>query len=160
MDAVELINLYNTLFYASLAVAVLGFGLAAFFFFYFRIPQVRALMTGKARVEMVRQIQEQNAKTGTLRPTLPISGNLGITEETGRTAPQPGYRAPAVQQPETAVLQTNASETMVLGATAAETTILGGSAEGETVLLHQPVNAGVRFEITESTIVIHTNEII
>ena len=156
MDAIELIKLYNTLFYVSLAVAILGFGLAVFFFFYFRIRDIRALMTGKARVETVRRIQEQNAKTGTLRaPVNATSGNLGITEQTQKTKAPPAENV----YPETAVLQNATPETSVLGAYAEETVVLGTAAPAQTVLL-QHVDSPIQFELTESTIVIHTDEVI
>lgn len=167
MDAVELIQLYETLFYVCAALTVLGFGLAIFFFFFFRIPDVRALMTGKARADTVRRIEEQNAKTGTLRTPVPgTSGEIGRSEKIGRTGrtiienpapPQSVAAQPVQYNDETAVLQSNAAETSVLASD--ETVVLHNSDTAETSLLHR-APADIRFDITEATIVIHTDEMI
>lgn len=185
MDAVELIRLYETLFYVSLGLTVLGFGLAIFFFFFFNIRDVRALMTGKARADTVRRIEEENARTGTLRPAVPgMSGDIAHSGKIGRTGrpiieppvqPQPApVQAPvSYVETETAVLQADAAETAVLGVN--ETMVLNPQEYPETMVLNQApameasaaetavLNRsvpGIRFELTESTIVIHTNEII
>lgn len=170
MDAVELIQLYETLFYVSVALTVLGFGLAVFFFFFFRIPDVRALMTGKARADTVRRIEEQNAKTGTLRTPAPgTSGEIGRSGRIGRTSrigravieppPQPQQNAEQSVQysEETAVLQNDAADTSVL-ATDATVVLHRDHTEETTVLTRVP--EGFRFNITEATLVIHTDEII
>lgn len=182
MNAVEMISLYGTLFYVSLAIAVVGLALAAFFFFYFDIPTVYALMTGKAKEDTIRRMAEQNAKTGNLRNQYIHTGPTGKTENTGalsRNVPQPGVQeqtAPLAQpeRDETSVLQTPAQETTILSQAAPETQVLryDGADSGETSLLngsgayapqpaaYQQVPAGFRFDVTESTLVIHTNETI
>lgn len=170
MDAVELIQLYETLFYVSAALTVLGFGFAVFFFFFFRIPDVRALMTGKARADTVRRIEEQNAKTGTLRTPVPgTSGEIGRSGRIGRTdrtdrmiieppaQPQQNTVQTVQYSEETAVLQSDAADTSVL-ATDATVVLHRDSAEETTVLRRVP--EGFRFDITEATLVIHTDEMI
>ena len=186
MDAIEL---YGTLFYISMAVAAVGLGLAVFFFFYFDIPTVHALMTGKAKEETIRRMAEQNAKTGNLRKqhiyTGP-TGRTGKTKSTGNTGPltqnvaqPPAQKAPAPGQTdslavperyETSVLQTPAQETTVLRDDVAQTQLLrqeNMDAGATAVLSNAPaytpapqVSGGFRFVVTESTMVIHTDEII
>ena len=195
MNAVEMISLYGTLFYVSLAVAVVGLALAVFFFFFFDIPTVYALMTGKAKEDTIRRMAEQNAKTGNLRNQYIHTGPTGRTGKTkgsGNTGgltqnvaqhqvqqPQPaaaGQTAPLAEPEryETSVLQTPTQETTILSEAAPETQVLGyGNAEaGETAMLSNPgtyapqaaapaqMPSGFRFDVTESTLVIHTNEII
>lgn len=179
MDAVEQIELYSTLFYVFLGIAVLGLALAVFFFFYFDIPAVRAMMTGKARQETIRRMEEKNAKTGNLRFQYPgntgdisrsgntgrigRSGNTGRIGRTGRTGQTGTMRAarpnpaPAQSEPETAILQSTVAETAVLGGAAAQQQQDGEL--GQTAMLNRS-NSGFRFEITQSTVVIHTDEII
>ena len=167
MDAVELIQLYETLFYVSAALTVLGFGLAIFFFFFFRIPDVRALMTGKARADTVRRIEEQNAKTGTLRVPVPgTSGEIGRSGRIGRTGrmiveppvqPQQNVEQSVQYSEETALLQNDAADTSVL--TTDATVVLHRDSPEETTVLRR-VPEGFRFDITEATLVIHTDEII
>ena len=184
MNAAEQISLFNTLFYVSMSLTIVGLALAVFFFFYFDIPRVHAMMTGKAKRDTIRKMEEQNAMTGKLRMNYTgytgetgdpaRTGKLGRTGRTGRTGEIQESRiqnpAPAPQQhdqetvtPETAVLQTNAPETEVLYENAGETAILGAAPvqeeAGETAVLNHDLG-GFRFQITETTLVIHTNEII
>lgn len=177
------ISLLNTLFYVSMAVAVMGLVLAIFFFFYFDIPTVYAMMTGKARKETVRRMEEQNARTGRLRTVhghTEKTGKTGKIGKTGRTGMTGKVRsaevahpaAPAYQpQPaayqdrmETSVLSQAAPETNVLGSTTAETAMLNRPApaaqeSNQTTILHQAAPA-IPFYMTETTLVIHTDEII
>lgn len=177
MDAT--ISLFNTLFYVSMCVAAMGLALAIFFFFYFDIPTVYAMMTGKARMETVRRMSEQNAKTGKLRGNTDNVGKSGRTGRTARTGRNAKVRsgevvhpvapaqqsAPAEYRPETSVLSVQAPETSVLGSNSAETAILtpgGNHADyqaSETAVLRPEVRE-ISFRMTETTLVIHTNEII
>lgn len=178
MDATAQISLYTTLFYVSLGITVVGLALAVFFFFYFDIPTVFAMMTGKARKETIRRMEEQNAKTGNLRFEYPVGnsgrtgrtgGKTGRTGETGRTVAPPAGGTPprenrAASQiptqpewPETSVLQQPTMETTILGGAGEETEFLG-AAEQVQPETRQPQN--MSFRMTETTIVIHTDEII
>lgn len=160
MDAVQLIELYEVLFYVSLVLTVLGLGLAVFFFIYFDIRTAFAMETGKARNDTVRRMMEQNAKTGNLRNI--YTGNTGKTGATGRTGskrithPAPKAEELSWQAPasvETTVLQPRAME---------ETTLLQSQTEEaaeETVMLKRNTS-GFRFQLTENTVVIHTDELI
>ncbi len=164
MDATAQISLYTTLFYVSVGVTVLGFVLAVFFFFFFDIPAVFAMMTGKAKKETIRRMEEQNAKTGNLRFQYP-SGGLGKSGRTGGKngktkrieQPQPPSPAPAATVPEPR------AETSVLQRPTMETTVLSGEA-GQTMPLNmQPKPqrpSPIPFQMTENTLVIHTDEMI
>ncbi|MBQ6839664.1 MAG: hypothetical protein IJO45_03120 [Oscillospiraceae bacterium] len=174
MDAAAKMELFGNLMYISIAIAVVGFGLAVFFFFFFDIRSIRALMTGKARQQTIQRMAEQHSKTGTLRH---------ITENT-RDPSLPRIQHPAmpptaeIKMPENKPYDFEAEETGVLSG-AEETGVLGGrevntstevtgrqSDAGETSILTQPapqpdpVIPGFRFEVTESTMLIHTQEFI
>lgn len=180
MDAAAKMELFQNLFYVSAAVMVIGFGLAIFFFFFFDIRNVRALMTGKAKRDVIQRMTEQNARTGSLRG--PTTGSTRDTSApviqhpsqvvTADIQPTAQTAAPAYQA-ETTVLA-NSEETTILQNNE-ETTVLTAHGEtpvapapeveescGETTILSAPAPAApvIRFDITESTIVIHTNEII
>lgn len=169
MDAVELIELYSTLFYVFLGIAAFGLVLAVFFFFYFDIPAVRAMMTGKAKQETIRRMEEKNAMTGSLRFQYPGNsgdvsrgGNNRRSGRTGRTS-QPGAPqvsqsnpSPAHSEPETSILQDTVNETVVLGGANAQPS---DRQSGHTAILNRS-DSSFRFEITQSTVVIHTDEII
>ena len=159
MNAVEMISLYGTLFYVSLGVALLGLALAVFFFFYFDIRTVYALMTGKAKADTIRRMNEQNQKTGNLRNAYIHTGPTGRTGKTTATASAVPAEAPEATAGQTAPLAPHDSmETTVLQQEdMAETTILQPEDTAETTVLG---HSGIRFDLTESTLVIHTDEII
>lgn len=168
MSAVEQISLFSTLFNVFLGIAALGLIMAVFFFFYFDIPDVYAMMTGKAKKASIRKMEEQNAMTGKLRSPVFDGG-----PKTGRTGARkgkvqitnPAPPAADTSRAETGVLHMETPETSVLGATAEETVILGGPAAApapyseETAVL-RPTAPNFRFQVTENTMVIHTNEFI
>ncbi len=87
MSAQEAIGLFSICFYVSLAVMAAGFGFAAFAFFRYRIPQVFALMTGKAQRKTVekmrssRQLQTEEEIEG------PIEGPVEASVEGPVEAP-------------------------------------------------------------------------
>ncbi len=186
MDAAAKMELFQNLFYVSTAVMVIGFGLAIFFFFFFDIRNVRALMTGKAKREVIDRMTEQHAKTGTLRAA--TSGSLRDSsaprvqhpsqvvtadiQPTAQTVPQVRVAAPApaptadttvlVNSEETTILSNNEDTTVLSAPNLAPAQPDGEALCGETTILSAPGPAvpAVRFDITESTLVIHTNEII
>jgi len=175
------ISLYNTLFYVSMGVAALGLAMAVFFFFYFDIPAVYAMMTGKARKETVRRMEEQNARTGRLRMEHGHSGRTGRTghtSRTGRTGRTGKFRSAEVvhpealvpqvpeQRPDTGVLSVQTPETSVLAEETGATVMLNRNVPQdttwaeETEVLHTPARNSFPFHMTETTLVIHTDEII
>lgn len=173
MAAMERISLFGTLFYVSLGLAVLGLGLAVFFFFFFDIPSVFALMTGRAKQQTIQRMAEQNARTGNLRSS--ITGRPGNSGKLGRSEKLSGGRSAVVTPPSqvmTADMQPPPmSRTEQVGAATMETAAMRQEAAGATTVLprmeetagetallqHTP---GFRFDVTESTLVIHTTEII
>ena len=166
MSAFEQIQLFQTLFYVSLGVAVLGLILAVFFFFFFDIRSVYTLLFEKGKADTIRKMAEQNAKTGTLRRY--HTGNTGNTGNTGSTG-NPDTLPLTKDSASAPQAQTEAAETVVLQPDAAETSVLAAASEATTVL--QPaveaaprktpeVKSGIRFEVTENTILIHTDEFI
>lgn len=182
------ISLLNTLFYVSAAIAALGLFLSVFFFFYFDIPTVRAMMTGRVRQETVRRMAELNARTGRLRTEkensgrlgrsgrlgksgklgnsgrLGRSGRLGKTEETA-AAEQVHINPTVYQHPQrldTSVLTVETPDTAVLDTSQAETVILnrpGQDPQPQPAAAPVAVNT-VAFCVTETTLVIHTDEIL
>lgn len=162
------ISLFNTLFYVSLGVAVLGLLLAVFFFFYFDIPTVRALMTGSAKRKAIENMNEQNSRTGKLRKpitesTAPRKGPVIQPPPQARhedNAPTESTRAAAPASQETTILRDETETTILRDEN--ETTLLNqDQGYGETVLLSStPPKPSVRFEMTENTVVVHTNEFI
>ena len=183
MSAVEQISLYNTLFYVFAGIAALGLSLSVFFFIYFDIPAVYAMITGKAKRDTIRKMEEANAATGKVRRPYPThtgdmkrSGRLGNSGKThsGKVANVHRERIPATEPPQTAetgVLHRAASETEVLHRAASETEVLHEEL-GATAPLKRPAEQmqpqvapaqntpQIRFQITENTMVIHTDELI
>lgn len=191
MDAVELISLYNTLFYVFLGIAALGLALAVFFFFYFDIPMVFSMMTGRSKEKTIQRMQEKNAKTGNMRYQYPNHTGDVKTGRTGRTGQSKRLEKPErrvkteelsgleeaaakaqvahilaqAEEPETALLQPEATETVVLNA-ASETVVLNVAAPqysndddlGQTEMLQPKVAPNFRFDITQAVMLIHTEE--
>jgi hypothetical protein len=176
------ISLYSNLFYVSMAVACAGFALAVFFFFYFDIPTVRAMMTGRAKQETIRRIEEQNFRTGKIRTNtgnsekigksgkteksekLRKSGKLGHTAKTQKTDTE-ALNVSAYQNVErldTSVLSVEAHNTTLLDASEAETVILSKTREnGSAEPAPAPAMVNViAFHVTDTTLIIHTDEII
>ena len=186
MSAAQQMDLFQTLMYVSMAIAVVGLGLAVFFFFYFDIRSVHALMSGKAKRDTIERMAEQHSKTGHLRMD---SGSLhsgGLTSGnlkpyTGSLIQNPSQVTTADIRPtdelpeqpeerEETVVLNEAEQTTVLNAAplteeddvfAGETRILSAPARPEPEVKPACVpDPAFRFDITESTLVIHTNEIL
>lgn len=182
------ISLFHTLFYVSAAVAAMGLALAVFFFFYFDIPTVRAMMTGRARQETVRRMAEQNAHTGRLRFHNGNSGDIGksgkparsgklgksgkpgksgklghtgeMTEEAVHINPDVYQRQ---QRLDTSVLTAEAPDTTTLDSSQVETAVLNRpqkDLEGNSAPVENVVVNTIGFCVTETTLVIHTDELL
>ena len=160
MDAAAKMVLFENLMYISIAITVVGFGLGLFFFFFFDIRNVRALMTGKAKQATIQRMAEQHSKTGSMRQVT----------ETIRDPSVPRIQNPVmaptaeISTPANAPYDIEAEETSVLGNEPLTNVLRPESDAGETSILTQsapdPVIPGFRFEVTESTMLIHTQEFI
>ena len=179
MDATQRMELFGNLSLLFGIIALIGLALSIFFFFYFDIRSVYALMTGKAKRKTIERMNQNNNRTGRLPatsgsvrdPSVPVVQNP-ITE---RTDVKPGAAKPKHAAAVETVSLGQTPETSVLSAEP-ETSILGNGNE-TMVLSNQPAESGatmvlsaqdapapavppIRFDITETTMVINTNELI
>ena len=155
MNALDMINWFDTLFKVSMGLAIVGFSLAVFFFFYFDIRKIRLLMSGKGRVKLVKKVEERHAKTEGLRPKA-IPGMSGETNYQNGNAITAHVSYQQQDEPLTGVLQNAVPGTVVLNQESAETTFLNR----QETFANQSVQICVNFQLTETTMVIHTDEII
>ena len=131
--------------------------------------------TGKLRISPVTGSTKQSGKlkgnnrTGSLA-AVHISADTGAMTNTASIQQAPETSVLAAPEAETSVLAAPEAETSVLAAPEAETSVLS-SGEGGTAILEtatQETSAGetavlmqqpsIRFDVTETTIVIHTDE--
>lgn len=188
MDAAQKMALFGNLALVFTAIAIIGLGLSIFFFFFFDIRSVYALMTGKAKRQTIERMAQNNSRTGRLQPvsgsvrdpSIPVVQNPVMAPTADmRSAPENPAPAPVYAAKAETVGLGATPDTTVLSVTP-DTTVLGGSPEtmvlnapapvaGETMILTEqpaaapapaPAQPKIRFDITESTLVIHTNEII
>jgi len=121
----SLINLFSVGFYVFLAIAVIGIGLGVFTFFKFNIPNVVALMTGKAQRRSVESMKasgrlRSDAELEQDRTSADFKGTEGIRTEDYMTQEISPYSQTTVQ--DTSVLEP-AQETVLL-TPEQETTVL------------------------------------
>lgn len=136
MGIEQSIQLYTTLFYVCIAVAIIGFGLAAFCFFKFKIPVIFALETGRARQKTVEKmmssgdfgLKESDKKSYGINNSGIASGDLST-----QTLAYPGGQTASFDSMETTLLDDGTQETTLLGDGAQETTLLNSA--GETTVL-------------------------
>ena len=179
------ISLFNTLFYVFMGITALGLILSVLFFFYFDIPMVFSMMTGRAKEKTIQRMQEKNAKTGNIRYQYPNhTGDIktGRTGRTGRTGQskrleeserrikteelsgleeaaakaQVAHILAQAEEPETAVLETLASETEVLNVAVPQYS--NGDELGQTEMLQPKVALNFRFDVTQAVMLTHTEE--
>ena len=161
MNATQSIELYTILFYVSLTVAALGLASAVGLFFLLDIPTVFALMTGRAKRQTIERISKES-ESGKLRKQEEIrqmldqtSGNLKKKRQTSIHPEEQNTTSLEMEERNTTVLSQEEVNTTVLCET---NDVQGGMSDGMTAqLTKQPVQVG-RFEITEATVLIHTNE--
>ena len=159
-------ELFQNLFYVSTAVAIMGLGLSVFFFFYFDIRNVYALMTGKAKRQTIERMAEQNAKTGHLRST---TANIRDTQTPRIQHPskpvtaevQPMAQMSREQFCDETTILSDCNETTVLKQEPSNIDDVCEEAGATTILApSNPIQSDIRFDITESTMVINTDEIL
>lgn len=175
MNASEMISLYSTLLYVSIGIAVLGLLTTIFCFFYFKIPETFALLTGRAQKKTVEKMRSGEIKMRRSEPlkkkVVPLSEKLtGDTKEKPEEEPVK-KRTNVVQtpeKPETTVLKTEKQTARPARVPVRETTELREEVSSElgatttlTPAMHyaQAVEQ-TRFDVMQSVVVIHTDELI
>lgn len=168
----QLIELYHAGFLICLILTIVFAFLSILIFFKFKIRQVFDLMTGRGEKRTIRQMEEENAKTGKLRQDVYIPT---ASEELPRT---PSGNIPKVIMPVTEEMDigteitektyTPAADQIAEGSE--ETTLLADEeGYGETTVLGSKASDPVKkegkqipgkFEIIKENMWIHTKEII
>lgn len=145
MNAQSMIAAYNTGFTVCLVITVLAVASAVFLFFKFDIRTIFAIRTGRAERQTIEKLREANARTGTLRPAPEAYTAEGVAAPTAETTPlaQTGQTGAA------------AAETTPLAQTPAAAPPAAAAAE-----VTAPLPPGIRFVITENTLIVHTDEVI
>lgn len=168
MNATQSIELYTILFYVSMTVAIVGLVAAVGLFFLLDIPTVFALMTGRARRKTIERIAH-SSNSGQLRKREDAQRMLDQTKATsdnlkrGRGADTPTERQSASPGEQETELLREDEQSMTLLKTAigqetAERAAQDDADDGLTTKLSkQPVKLG-KFELTETTVLIHTDE--
>lgn len=181
-NTTQLMELYSTCFTVSMVITIAAAALAVFLFFKFNIRGIYAIRSGRAKQREIREMEERNQRTGKLRAdnefdfdstgsrdnstvkTGPTKSSGRKTAGAGKTGSTGGRRSGRIRGRTgstggTAKTQQPSSETAVLHGT--------NSAEhhaNDTLPLSEPLQArtvqGFRFDITEYTAVVHTDEII
>ena len=127
MESTQTMELFNTLFYVSLTIAILGLIAAVSLFFLFDIPTVFALMTGRAKKKTIERMISQSGKGESLRKeraatvlaNAETSGNLNRSSKLKRGNPAPAPMpapapAPAPTQMPTPAQNADDGETVML----------------------------------------------
>ena len=165
----QLISLYHTAFIVFLILTIVFALISVLIFFQFRIKDVFDFKTGRGQKRTIRQMEEENAKTGKLRQEY---ASANTSSDLYRT---PDSRTSLDGRDQTEALDNLAEgseETTLLRENegSEETTLLGGnsepaySSESETVVLNQDMLAAAmaksvgRFEIVKESMWIHTDE--
>lgn len=146
-EALGRISLYNNLFYVSLAVTGIALVLGVFFFFFFDIPSVFAIKTGRAKKKNVSRIKAKQAEG--IKPSIATSLPLASQSMTDDSLSQD--------------FTETVTDTTVLDRFNGATVPLSGKSPiltEDTVQTDCNFNSNLRFEITENIVLIHTDEII
>lgn len=175
MDAAEKMVLFQNLFYVSTALAVIGLGLAIFFYFYFDIRYIYLIISGRDKREAVEQMTKRSAHNGRLRRmnkhnSKAASGQRGEAPGIAPVEPDLQQTVPLNQAQDEPIMQSMhipVEDTVYLGST--EPMLLKKDdicqiTAGETEILSEqtadPVQPPDCFVLTESTVLVHTDEII
>lgn len=138
MSAQEAIRVFSICFYVSLGLMAVGFGFAIFAFFKYRIPQVFALMTGKAQKKTIEKMRS--------------SGQLQTEEEIEAEIQAESYTASSAelrqqpQSPMTGATRSEPAEETSLLSEVAETEVLQREAEPQFLHDENPGGKGERLE--------------
>lgn len=155
MDALENIELFQNLVYISYAVAAIGLGFAVFFFFYFKIPEVIVLMTGRGKQDTIKKISEEKFKTGNIR----FNGTTGSTKRSVNAKGHTGSIAAVHIASESQELTAPIEETALLETPVEETSVLQKE-KIATPEMSPVISDNGQFQVVEQTILIHTDELV
>lgn len=180
-NTTQLMELYSTCFTVSMVITIIAAALAVFLFFRFNIRGIYAIRSGKAKQREIREMEERNQRTGKLREdsefdfdstgsrdngtvkTGPTKSSARKTAGSGKTGSTGGRKSGRIRG------RTGSTGGTAKTQPSSETAVLGGGAAAEhhandTLPLSEPLQAkpvqGFRFDITEYTAVVHTDEII
>ncbi|HJD21114.1 MAG TPA: hypothetical protein H9915_04760 [Candidatus Gemmiger faecigallinarum] len=159
MDQVQpMIRIYQICFYACLAITVLGIASAVFLFFRFDIRTIFEIRTGRAAKRTIEKMARLNATTGRLKNggTGYVSDGLSgpMTEGTSTTSPL--ARPVPAEGGSAAPPNVGNVDTMPLApAGNGETVVLPAE---PSVLPPRAVPPGFTFRVTQSVLLIHTDE--
>ena len=183
MEALQQISLFSSLFYVALGVAGIGLLLTVFLYFYFDIPTVYALLSGKAKkksIERMMAVSEKGesirAKSSTSRKLKEEAAKLVVTTPSEQLARQNNTGETKTEANTTVISEplpknADAPQSEPVLPQAQETTVLTEEQTvddmfdpgGKTMLLtdrRDTSNTGLNFELIEQIILIHTEEII
>lgn len=188
MDVATKIETFNILFYVSMAVAILGLGMSIYFFFHYDIPSVWSFLTGSAKRKAIEEMKENDYRPGSHAYSR-IRQSSGKSSQGTRRPAKQKRPAPRSAQPRMEDLsdsrsaEMQADETDVLSVST-ETDVLAETSalniqpvlknEGSEIQIRQDAQTAsteqlsisnapaslFHFEITENTLVIHTDEYI
>lgn len=134
----QMIVVYQAGFIACLCLAIVFAALTIFIFFKLKIRQVFDFLTGREQRRTIKQMEQENAKTGKLRENTFIPGTTG---ELYRT---PSGSIPTVIYPVTGEMNTGTEPTQktyhpsdVAREGTEETTLLPNAGNEETTLLNE-----------------------
>lgn len=134
MDAQSLIRTYQAGFYLCMVITIVGILLSLFFFFKFKIGNIWAIQSGKARKKAVRELQEASRQDGRMRAD-------EARYFTGLDNEEQALEITAPLSPE---LQ--------------ETDLLQSESQLQQTTILQPDSAQKTFIITQQILLIHTDE--
>lgn len=185
MDKLQLMNLSSAASYVCLGILILGFGIAIFAFFRFKIPVTFAMMTGRYREKTVRKMQASEnlmeaagdvSESG--EPSENMKNYYNRSEDDASTAPLKGdpaqqlkappaapaaqaAPAPASAEAETSVLRDPNDSVLAASPNAPSADGVPVSEAGATgVLRRAPTGPAVAMTYVRHELVIHTEEVI
>ena len=152
----QIIAVYQAGFIACLCLAVVFAALTIFIFFKLKIRQVFDFLTGREQRRTIKQMEQENAKTGKLREDTFIPGTTGDLYKT------PSGSIPPVIYPVIGEMNTGTEPTQktyypsdAAGEGAEETTLLPNEGNEETTLLNEN-QGGLYGEPGETTVLTQT----
>lgn len=170
IQAQQQINLYHTLFLICMAVFLIGIVLTAVLFILLDIRRIFGIKTGHSVKKKVREMAEENEKTGRLIRVQPVAATADITSKklrkSGRLSrpdSQESVHSSSANTEYQGSEETSLLQNQQMTEESADTTLLqncisetknAGSDRGDTDQTYG------RFAIEKAIVIIHTNEVI